>query len=145
MAVSRTEACASTACRDLLMCLRLKSCCWTAKTSHRQVRGKLPSSALLPQSAMQFSAPRVSVGERCRWSRKLLQRALVRRPGHAALADDCGHMLIRRDVERGVLDLDAVGRDLAVAQVRDLARRALLDGDGASIRTFQVHSGKRRS
>ena len=51
------------------------------------------------------------------------ERAAERLPRDAALGDDGGDQLARGDVEGGVRDLDAAGRDLPVEDVRDLARR----------------------
>ena len=47
----------------------------------------------------------------------------------AALGDDGGDVFRRGDVEGGVLDADAVGRDLDAVDVGDLAGGALFDGD----------------
>src|SRR4051812_2588502 len=57
-----------------------------------------------------------------------------RLPRNAAFGDDGRHELVRRHVEGGVRDLDAARRDLAVEDVRHLARTALLDRDAIAAR-----------
>src|SRR4051812_25289290 len=56
-------------------------------------------------------------------------RFVKRRSQDAAFSDDRRHQLRRRHVERGVVDVDAIGRSLPAKAVRDFARVTLLDRD----------------
>src|SRR5437660_12055150 len=56
-----------------------------------------------------------------------LQRFRVRRPENAALRDDAGDEMVGRDVERGIPDVRAVGRELQSADVRHFARVPFFD------------------
>src|SRR5512147_1972623 len=67
------------------------------------------------------------------------QASLVRRSRHAALGDDRGHQLVWSDVECRVGHLNARGRDLALADMRELARIATLDGDLVAARAGQIN------
>ena len=66
------------------------------------------------------------------------------RPEHAGLGDDAGDVGGRRDVERGVPRLCALGRDLLAAEARDLGVVALLDRDGVAVADGHVHRRERR-
>src|SRR5262249_1910864 len=68
----------------------------------------------------------------------------VGRADDALLGDDAGDELGGGDVEGGVVDVDAVGGRLAAEAVGDLARVALLDGDGRAIGDRQVERARRR-
>ena len=68
----------------------------------------------------------------------------VRRPDDAALGDDAGDQRVRRHVERGIPDVRAVGRELRAADVRHLARVALLDRNLRAVRRRQIDRRERR-
>ena len=73
-----------------------------------------------------------------------LERVRKRRLGHAALGDDGGDVAGGGDVEGRVLHLHVLGGDAGGAHVRDLARRALLDGNLGAVGRLQINGGKRR-
>ena len=65
----------------------------------------------------------------------------------AMLTNDAFDQLGGRDVEGGVIDLDAVGGGLAAEAVGDFGRVAVFDGDAATVGQFEVEGarwGRRR-
>src|SRR5262245_21555696 len=74
-------------------------------------------------SSQDVSIPSTSMGE------TLDERRLE----DTALRDDRGDVLVRRDVERGIAHLRALGCELVVADVRHLARITLLDRNAIAI------------
>ena len=73
-----------------------------------------------------------------------LQRLGERRPEDAPLGDDAGDVAVRRDVERGVADVRAHGRQPCGAEMADLALVALLDRNVIAVRRRQIDGRERR-
>src|SRR5438874_9649662 len=70
--------------------------------------------------------------------RQSKQRLPKRRFGNAALGDDRGDQLGGRDIESGVVNIDARRRGRAPGEIRHLIGGALLDGNLISARRGEI-------
>src|SRR6476661_4087391 len=98
---------------------------WDATTLDRSIQGEAPpvaaSTTAAAVSSQDVSMPRMRIG-----LRDVAQRFREGRMDDAAIGDDGRDEAVRRDVESGVANRGAGGRNLGRPDVRDFLRVALL-------------------
>src|SRR5438874_5756311 len=104
------------------------------RTCHGFAASPVSSTTAAEVSSQDVSMPRISIrttalAERHGFREGALQRLDVGRPEDAALRDNPGDEPVRCDVERGIPDERAAGRQLRAADARDLASASLFDRD----------------